>query len=238
MYFYETWWKEQRWGKSLFKLLTFHIIYSLHTYKLSVWSSLFPPPTSRLHRDAVWPSGRGHLHPGLQLSHVRPPSLRHRPVELWQQVGLRMSRRLFFTRTHPPSAACPQISSRGRGGVAPAAPPWSHTDEKRKTVMRLKRKTFVPGVGESDNSPGSCFWVFFVCSMISFYPLCTVSVYKYTCVQSEREKHTRLLSVLETGALVRHSNNRPCLRTCVLILSFLSCPRVWRHLLAKSYICH
>ena len=229
---------------SVFKLLdiSYHIFsayFHIFSPVLSVWSSLFPPPSSRLHCDAVWPSGRGHLHPGLQLSHVRPPSLRHRPVELRQQVGLRMSRRLFLRARTPPPPLPPVLRSPLRGGgVAPAAPPWSHTDEKRKTVMRLKRKTFVPGVGESDNSPGSCFWGFFVCSMISFYPLCTVSVYKYTCVQSEREKHTRLLSVLETGALVRHSNNRPCLRTCVLILSFLSCPLVWRHLLAKSYICH
>jgi len=43
---------------------------------------------SRLHCHAVRSSGWRHLHAGLQLSHVCSSSLCHRPVELWQQVGL------------------------------------------------------------------------------------------------------------------------------------------------------
>ncbi|XP_061124264.1 tubby-related protein 3 isoform X2 [Syngnathus typhle] len=55
--------------------------------------------TSRLHRDAVRPSGRRHLHAGLQLPHVRLTSLRHRAVQLRRQAGLRMNARLLFSRT-------------------------------------------------------------------------------------------------------------------------------------------
>ena len=49
------------------------------------------PHRSGLHRDAVWPRGGGHLHAGLQLPHVCPAGLRHRPVELRQQAGLRVT---------------------------------------------------------------------------------------------------------------------------------------------------
>lgn len=54
------------------------------------------PHCSGLHCHAVRQSGWRHLHSGLQLSHVRSSSLCHRLVELWQQVGLWMSRRFYF----------------------------------------------------------------------------------------------------------------------------------------------
>lgn len=53
-----------------------------------------PHPTvcvhSRLHSPAVRPSGGGRLHPGLPLPAVRPAGLRHRPLQLRREAGLRV----------------------------------------------------------------------------------------------------------------------------------------------------
>ncbi|XP_057712367.1 tubby-related protein 3 isoform X3 [Corythoichthys intestinalis] len=45
-----------------------------------------------VHDDDLWPSGRGHLHAGLQLPHVRPAGFRHLFIQLRPQNGLRMNR--------------------------------------------------------------------------------------------------------------------------------------------------
>lgn len=58
------------------------------------------PDSSWLHRHAVRQSGRRHLHSGLQLSHVRSSSLCHWLVELWQQAGLWMNRRVSRPHRH------------------------------------------------------------------------------------------------------------------------------------------
>lgn len=80
-------------------------------------TSALSPPHSRLHRHAVRQSGRGHLHPGLQLSHVCSSSLRHRPVKLRQQAGLRMNRRVLWEA----------------GGDAPSQDQEPH--ERRRTLV-------------------------------------------------------------------------------------------------------
>jgi len=55
---------------------------------------VFPrPPVWRsrgLHRDAVWPRGRGRVLHGLQLPPVCPAGLRSHPVVLRWQTGLRV----------------------------------------------------------------------------------------------------------------------------------------------------
>ena len=70
---------------------------------------------SGLHRDAVWPCGRGCVHHGLQLPNVCASSLRHRSFQFWRQTGLRVALPalpsvLFSqTRRHQQLLSCAEV---------------------------------------------------------------------------------------------------------------------------------